>query len=646
MIQNIIFDFDSTIINAEGIELLVERALMRSKGKERDQKLLKLKEITNIVTDGKMTFSEAVRQRFSLAKVTLGDVESIAENIMETINPQVRETIKALQASNKNIYVFSISFEALAKRVTRELGIPDENVFANTIHVDNKNNVVGVGSKQPLFLNTGKVYLAESLRNENRLNGETAIVGDGYSDLLVRKNNIARIFVYFAGTHIRPLIQNEADFTVDRFDQLLPLFCSTDELPNTTSSLLIIKNDDQKKPTALLLENVHKNAIRHFSNNNVNILKSYKKALDEKELRSSAVAANILGIRSKTHITSKTINSLKDLWAIGAFCIGTNQIDLDAAANAGIPVFNAPYSNTRSVAELVVGEVIMLMRKIPEKSNAAHNGTWLKGAVGCSEIRGKTVGIIGYGHIGSQVSILLENLGMSVMFYDIVDKLPLGNAQRAANLKVLLKTADAVTLHVPDTNITQNLLSSNELASMKPGSVLINSSRGRVVDLEALHGALKSNHISGAALDVFPDEPASIGDQFFSPLQHLSNVILTPHIGGSTEEAQINIANYVSEKLVQFVNTGSTTGAVNFPKVDMLRIKGTHRILHVHKNVPGVLAKINSVFARRNINIEGQILQTQENIGYLIVDVNSQISAQVSNIMGHLPETIKVRRIT
>jgi D-3-phosphoglycerate dehydrogenase / 2-oxoglutarate reductase len=645
MIQNIIFDFDSTIINAEGIELLVERALLRINEKERLRQLKKLKEITNIVTDGKMTFSEAVRQRFLLANVTLKDVEVVAEKIMETINPQVRETIHALQERDKNVYVFSISFEALAKRVTRELGVPDENVFANAIDVDHKNNVVGVDPKQPLFLNTGKVYLAESLRNDKRLEGETAIVGDGYSDLLVRKNDIAKVFVYFAGTHVRPLIQNEADFTVDRFDQLLPLFCSTDELPDTTTNLLS-KENEQTQPSVLLLENIHQNAVQCFLDNNFDIRKTLKKALNEKELCDLQTPANLIGIRSKTHLPAQALNSMKDLWAIGAFCIGTNQIDLDAASIAGIPVFNAPYSNTRSVAELVVGEAIVLMRKIPEKSDAAHNGAWLKGATGCSEIRGKTVGIIGYGHIGSQVSILLESLGMSIIFYDIVDKLPLGNAQKATSLTALLNKADIVTLHVPDTDITKNLIDKNRLAMMKPGSILINSSRGSVIDLDALHHALKSNFLSGAALDVFPDEPASVGDHFLSPLQKLPNVILTPHIGGSTEEAQINIANYVSVKLVQYVNTGSTTGAVNFPQIDMPRIKGTHRILHVHKNVPGVLAKINGVFARRNINIEGQILQTKDNIGYLVVDVNSQISAQVFVIMGHLPETIKVRRIT
>ena len=649
MIRNIIFDFDSTIINAEGIELIVESALTRAEKGERKEKLALLHEITNTVTDGKMSFSEAFKQRFALADVKIEDVTKVAANIVHSINPQVKETIKALHQHNKNIYVFSISFKELALPVTRELGISDENVFANQIELANNEQVVGVNANQALFLNTGKVYLAELLLNQNKLNGDTAIVGDGYSDLLVRKNNIAQIFVYFSGTHIRPQVQIEADFIIDRFDQLLPLFCSNEELSNETAMALGSSNKEPQNselpPKTILLENIHQNAVEHLIKNQLNT-EAFKGAWDEEALAQNAHDANVLGIRSKTTLSVDTIKVMQNLWVVGAFCIGTNQIDLEAATRAGIPVFNAPYSNTRSVAELVVGETIMLMRNIPAKNSAAHKGTWLKGAFGSSEIRGKTIGIIGYGHIGSQVSIMLENLGMSIIFHDIVDKLPLGNASRAANLNDLLQRADIVTLHVPDTEQTKKMMGKKELAIMKRGSFLINSSRGSIVDLDALKIALEKNHIAGAALDVFPDEPATQGDRFDLALQNFDNVILTPHIGGSTEEAQINIANYVAEKLVQFVKTGSTTGSVNFPQINLPRIAGTHRILHIHHNVPGVLAKINSVFARRNINVEGQILQTRGDIGYLIVDVNSQISAQVLEIMKLLTETIKVRRIT
>jgi D-3-phosphoglycerate dehydrogenase / 2-oxoglutarate reductase len=374
-------------------------------------------------------------------------------------------------------------------------------------------------------------------------------------------------------------------------------------------------------------------------------VRSEKKALSILGIDDGGRSAQVLGIRSQTCLDAAAIAALPNLWVIGAFCIGVNQIDLNAAARAGVPVFNAPYSNTRSVAELVVGETILLMRRISEKNGAAHRGEWMKSAAGCTEIRGKTVGIVGYGHIGSQVSVLLEQLGMSVLFHDIVDKLPMGNAKRARHLEELLQRADVVTLHVPDTPETRNLIGDPQLERMKKGSFLINSSRGSVVDIDAVHRALQSGHLAGAAIDVFPKEPDHAGEAFSSPLQGSPNVILTPHIGGSTEEAQENIAAYVSGKIINFLQTGSTQGAVNFPEVDLPRMPGTHRILHIHKNVPGVLAKINSVFARRSINVESQILQTREQIGYLIVDVDRHISGHVLELMRHITETIKIRKI-
>ena len=645
MIRNIIFDFDSTIINAEGIELVIQNALQKIEKKERNDKLEQLREITNTVTNGEMPLSEAFHKRFALAEITLADVQSAAKEILETINPTVKETISALQSRGKSIFVFSTSFEQIVKPVAKELGISEENTFANRIRAQG-NQVLGVNEKRPLFMSMGKVYIAEWLKNEGRLEGDTAVVGDGFSDLAIRKNNIAQTFVYFSGSNSRPNIQKQADFVVDRFDQLLPLFCSTEELSNESAEALAIASplEKEKTPQIILLENIHKSAENRFVQSACNT-EHHKVSWSEKELCAQAENANILGIRSKTKLTARVISCLPNLWAIGAFCIGTNQIDLTAATNAGLPVFNAPYSNTRSVAELVAGEVIMLMRRVIEKSSAAHLGKWLKGASGCTEIRGKIAGIIGYGHIGSQVSILLENLGMSVIFHDIVDKLPLGNVRRAKDLHDVLARSDVVTLHVPDTPETRGMIGRKEIAMMKDGAFLINASRGRVVDLEALREALVKKHIAGAAVDVFPQEPAEPEAPFYSPLQNMPNVILTPHIGGSTQEAQENIARYVSAKLLRFINTGATIGAVNLPEIDLPRVPGTHRILHFHKNVPGVLAKINSVFARRDINVEGQILQTRGPVGYLVVDVDSQLSAHVFDIMKHIAETIKVRRI-
>jgi len=643
MINNIIFDFDSTIINAEGNELLVQSALQRVPAGEREVKQQRLLDYTIKATNGEIPLSEAMRGRFALAEITMEDINRVAAEITKTINPMIHETIVDLQKRGKNIIVFSTSIEQIVLPVTQKLGIAGENVFTNTLKTDNTGKILGVLEENPLFMSLGKVYVAELLKSQGRLVDGTAIIGDGYSDLAVKKNNIAEMFVYYSGTVDREEIRLQADFTVDKFDQLLPLLSSTAEYSQDALATKS-KTSVEVIPEVVLLENVHPVAIRKLTEEQY-VVQNFKNAWSEQELIEKANQANVLGIRSKTKITARVIENLHDLWVVGAFCIGTNQIDLEAASQAGIPVFNAPYSNTRSVAELVVGETIMLMRRISEKSEGAHNGLWLKQAEGCNEIRGKTVGIVGYGHIGTQVSVMLENLGMSVIFHDIVDKLPLGNARRAKDLYDLLERSDVVTLHVPDTPETRNMIGEKEMVRMKRNSYLLNLSRGKVVDLDALHKMLEYGHLAGAAVDVFPYEPAGNDEKFTSPLQHLPNVILTPHIGGSTLEAQENIANYVSDKMANFIKTGSTIGSVNFPEIELPRVENTHRILHIHKNVPGVLAKINSVFARRNINVEGQILQTRDKIGYLIVDVNMDVSGQVHNIMKHITETIQVRRI-
>lgn len=644
MIDNIIFDFDSTIINAESVEMVIRETLERADKTVQMQKIVKLQELSRREKNGDIPLGESLHQRFSLAEIRKRDIESAAKKICKLVDPFVRNTIRILQNAGKRVFIFSNSFEELVYPVTDLLKVDRSQVYTNELIYNREGRVVGIDENNPLFLRSGKGFIAEQLKISGLLPGGTAVVGNSISDLSIRKNNVAKMFVYFAGGLTQEEVRREADFSVDHFDQLLTLFFSDAEFPNEKAREIIRTIEIEKWPHFILLENIHPNAIGNIERETYEF-ETHKNAWTEQELIEKAVIANVLGIRSQTHITKRVINNLPHLWVIGAFCIGTNQIDLSAAANAGIPVFNAPYSNTRSVAELVVGEIIILMRRIFEKSHAAHEGRWLKSATGCSEIRGKIVGIIGYGHIGSQVSVLLESLGISVIFHDIVDKLPLGNAQKALNRDELLQRADVVTLHVPDTPETRGMIGKEQIMRMKKGAFLINSSRGKVVDLEALREALDAGHLAGAAIDVFPAEPKVPDSKFSSVLQGSPNVILTPHIGGSTKEAQENIAAYVSDKLVKYVNSGATTGAINFPEVDMPRVPGTHRILHVHSNVPGVLAKINSVFARRNINIESQILQTKENIGYLIVDVDQQISVQVLRLMGHITETIKVRRI-
>ncbi|HNW58544.1 MAG TPA: phosphoglycerate dehydrogenase [bacterium] len=647
VIDNIIFNFDSTLIHAEGVELILEQALQRQKSRQRAALLERLAQISMLADLGETSVADALHQCFALARVTRADVTAVAARVLETLNPRVIESVTALQQAGKHIFIFSTGFEELVRPVTRALHVDDDHVFTNQLIYDFKGEVVGFNEKNPLFLSAGKGFLIEQLRNDGRLPGGTAIVGRSASDLAIRKNNIARIFVYFANARIHEEIRRQADYVVDRFDHLLPLFFSEEELSNEGIQLFYAQNghvEAAAQPTILLLENVHEEAVRRFRSEGLEP-RMLKGALRNDELCTGAGDIHILGIRSQTRVTARVLAAMPELWAIGAFCIGTNQIDLAQAAKSGIPVFNAPYSNTRSVAELVVGEIIMLMRRIPEKSQAAHAGSWLKSSAGCSEIRGKTVGIIGYGHIGSQVSVLLESLGMSVCFHDIVDKLPLGNAHKSASLEELLSRADVVTLHVPDTPATRNLIGAAQLRRMKKGAILLNSSRGRVVDLAALRAALDKGVLAGAAVDVFPEEPDQTNESFSTPLQGAANTILTPHIGGSTEEAQVSIARYVSEKLLRFIQTGATTGAINFPEVELPRVAQTHRILHVHYNVPGVLAKINNLFARRSINVAGQLLQTRGEIGYLIVDVDQQVSGQVLDLMGHIAETIKVRKI-
>ncbi len=399
----------------------------------------------------------------------------------------------------------------------------------------------------------------------------------------------------------------------------------------------------KEKINILLLENISDAAVKLFKDSGYTSIRKLGGALSEEDLIREVKDVHLLGIRSKTQITAKVLDAARKLQAIGCFCIGVNQVDLKSATRHGVTVFNAPYSNTRSVAELVVGLSIMLIRRIPDKNKAAHEGIWMKEAKGSYELRGKTLGIIGYGNIGSQVSVLAEAMGMKVIFYDIVTRLPLGNASSRKSLKEVLNQSDIVTLHVPETNSTKNLINKNTLKQFKPGSILINYARGEVVDHEALAKSLKEGHLSGAAIDVFPWEPEKNGDRFQSPLQNLSNVILTPHIGGSTEEAQTNIGEDVSNKLFQYLEMGSTLGSHTVPSISLLPQEKTHRILHIHRNVPGVLSEINTRLSENHINILAQYLKTNDEIGYVVLDVDKKLSAHAFQLLKDVKETIKVR---
>ena len=392
----------------------------------------------------------------------------------------------------------------------------------------------------------------------------------------------------------------------------------------------------------LLAENIHQVAKQRLEEEGYSV-DMLSHAPDENELISLMPKYDGIGIRSKTNLTKKALESAPNLSVIGAFCIGTNQVELKSANALGIPVFNAPYSNTRSVAELVIAEMIALSRQLGDRNNLAHKGEWMKSADGSKEVRGKILGIVGYGHIGSQVSVLAESMGMRVVFYDIIKKLPLGNAQSITHLKDLLRQADFVSLHVPETNQTMNMIGAEEIQVMKKGSFLINASRGTVVQIESLVAALKSKHIAGCAIDVFPIEPASNKEKFISPLQNLSNVILTPHIGGSTEEAQYSIGLEVAESFRRYLKTGSTLGAVNFPNVDLVHMNQAKRIMNVHKNEPGVLGEINCIVSKAGANIQAQALSTDEKIGYLLMDVEQADAHRLSSEISKLSRSIKTR---
>ena len=402
---------------------------------------------------------------------------------------------------------------------------------------------------------------------------------------------------------------------------------------------------DKSKIKFLLLEGIHPSAVQVLKNAGYTNVEHLAGALQGDELKEKIADVHFVGLRSRTQLTADVLEAAQKLVAIGAFCIGTNQIDLQAARQKGIAVFNAPYSNTRSVAELVLAEAILLLRGIPEKNAVAHRGGWLKSATNSFEARGKTLGIVGYGSIGSQLSVLAEALGMKVRFYDVVTKLPLGNAQQVASLHELLGQSDIVSLHVPDLPSTRWMIGEKEIAACKDGAVFINAARGTVVEIEPLAAALKSGKLLGAAIDVFPAEPKSNKDEFHSPLRGMDRVIITPHIGGSTMEAQANIGLEVAEKLVKYSDNGTTTTSVNFPEAALPAHAGRDRILHVHKNVPGVMSAINQIFAEAKINVAAQYLQTDDTLGYVVIDTDAGAAASVIDRLRAVPGTVRARML-
>jgi len=621
---NYVFDFDSTLTSVEGLDVLAEITLANNPKK--DEILQEIVDITNLGIDGDISFTDSLEKRIKAIGATKEDLDLLVERLKTFISDSVKRNKSFFIENSENIYIMSAGFKEFIIPVVAEYNIPAERIYANTFTFDKEGKINGFDRENPLSVTDGKI---QCLRDMN-LQGEVQMIGDGYSDYVTRKAGVADKFFAFTENVTRPKTIKNADYIVPNLDEFL-------YINNLEREISYPKN----RIKILLLENIHTDAYEKFTKDGFTV-ETIGRGLSEEELIEKLQDVHVVGIRSKTHITKKVIENAPKLLAVGAFCIGTKQIDLDACKEAGIVVFNAPYSNTRSVVELAIGEIIMLMRSVFQRSTEIHSGDWQKTAQGSREVRGKKLGIVGYGNIGKQLSVIAEGLGMYVYYYDIEDKLALGNATKLDTLEELLSISDVISLHVDDNSQNKNYIGEKEIALMKDGVHLVNLSRGFVVDIPALVAALKSGKIAGAAVDVYPEEPRKNGE-FTSELQGLPNVILTPHVGGSTQEAQEDIADFVPGKIMGYINSGNTVDAVNFPNVRLPKQANAHRFLHIHKNVSGVLASINNVIADYKLNISGQYLSTDPKVGYVIIDLDEGYDKEVIEKLKDIEGTIRFR---
>lgn len=627
-----IIDFDSTFVSVESLDELAKISLKNS-----PQKIAEIEQSTKDGMVGKIGFRESLEKRLKLmfgrrpssAEATAGkeDIVKTVKLLKKNITPSLLRNKKFFRQNANRIYIISGGFEELIFPVVESFGIKKDHVLANKF-VFKRGKAVGFDKTRPTSQAQGKVEAVKNLS----LKGQVIVIGDGFTDLEIKRLGFADKFVVSIENVSRESIVREADLVVRDFDEFLFL----ENIPSEVSY-------PKSRMKVLLLENIEKAALENFIKEGYQV-ETLKSALSEEELIKQIKDVSILGIRSKTKVTINVLKNARKLKCIGAFSIGTDQIDLGAATDFGVSVFNAPYQNTRSVVELAIGEIILLMRGIVDKSNKSHAGIWDKSAVFSNEIRGKTLGIIGYGSIGSQLSVLAESLGMEVIFYDKVEKLSLGNVRKAFSMDEIFKKSDVVSVHVSgDRKINTNLISEKEFARMKDGVIFLNLARGFIVDVKALVKFIKNGKIRGAGIDVFPEEPKGRDDPFVTELAGLPNVILTPHIAGSTEEAQRNIAEFVSGKLIDFMNSGNTYLSVNFPNIDLPKQGSSHRLLHLHKNVPGVISAINRILSDNKINVLGQYLKTNESIGYVITDVNRSYKKEIIEELKNIEGTISLR---
>ncbi len=620
-----VFDFDSTLVRIETLEALADIALAGDPNAEAVR--AEIAKLTDQAMSGEVDFGTALRRRLALLPLTRAHVEQLADRILDEGTWSVRRNLRFFQENADRIVILSGGFREIIAPVAERLGVAPQRVLCNDLVYDADGRVTGVDDQNPLSYDNGKPKVIEALG----LARPIVMVGDGWNDAEVKLAGAADRFYAFTEIARRDKVVAVADAEAPSMDELLHAEGMAGRWSYPRSRIRM-----------LLLENIHPAAVERLQEAGYSV-ETLKGALDEDDLIEKIKGVHVLGIRSKTNVTARVLEAADRLLAVAAFCIGTNQIDLDACSDHGVAVFNAPYSNTRSVVELAIGLTITLMRDVVDKSAAMHTGKWNKSADGSRELRGKTLGIVGYGAIGSQLSVLAEALGMRVIFHDLSERLALGNARRMRNLDALLAEADVVTLHVDGRKENTNLIGAAQLQQMKEGALFLNLSRGHVVNIGALSQAIQGGRIGGAALDVFPEEPRTNADPFDSQLRGLKNVILTPHIGGSTEEAQEAIAEFAAERLLGYLNRGDTTFSVNLPNVQLSDVSGGHRLLHIHRNQPGVMAALNRELAHAGLNILGQHLKTDERTGYVITDVDRDYDPEALKALKTLDGTLRFR---
>lgn len=622
----LVLDFDSTFTTVEALELLAEITL--ADAPDRDAKLAEITRLTDQAMNGEIGFGDALKRRIALLGIRREHLPLLVEQLRTKVSPSIRRNRDFFEKNPERAVIVTGGFHDYVDPIVAEFGVTPDRVLANSL-VFEGDLATGVDEANPLAHDGGKVEAVRSLG----ASGQVVMIGDGWTDYEVRAAGVADRFYAYVETAARPRVMAAADQVAAAFDEVL----HAEGLGGRWSF-------PRSRMKVLLLENIHPEAVARFRDEGYDV-QTETGALDGVALAERLADVSVLGLRSKTTLSAAALTKADRLLAVAAFCIGTNQIDLDACSDKGIAVFNAPYSNTRSVVELAIGEIVALVRRLFDKSNAAHAGRWDKSAAGAHEIRGLTLGVVGYGAIGSQLSVLAEALGMRVVYYDTAEKLSLGNARRLRSLDELLATADVVSLHIDGRPENRNLIGARELGLMKPGAILLNLSRGHVVDVPALAEALRAGRLGGAGVDVFPEEPEANGQPFASELQGLPNVILSPHVGGSTEEAQAAIAEFASERLLGFLHRGDTTFSVNLPNVQLSEVRGAHRLLHIHRNRPGVLAGINRVLAEGGLNILAQHLKTEGDLGYVITDVDRNYGKEAIEALRRLPDTLRFRAI-